>query len=176
MKIYLITMLAFTLAACSFLDYATKTSTDPYITKLQTEFAGLEEDYSGLETSYKNLKDKYLLLAGKLKEEGLSAESAKEVALGMADAMEKMTVITGTMGQMKERARAIQASIAEKANEDNVPWWYVVGAAGIALLTGGAMPTMNGIPILGRLLPKTAPLLKKLGLRNEEERKAYHMG
>lgn len=176
MKIYLITMLVFALGACGFLEYASQTSTDPEIIQMQAEFSGLQASYETLKGDYETVRTEYEGLAARLKEDGLSAETAKEIAQGMASAMDRMTRVAAVMSELKERSGRIQSTLEAKADADGVPWYYVAGSAVIALFTGGAMPTMNGIPILGRVLPKLAPLLKKAGLRNEEERRAHHLG
>lgn len=152
----LLLLLALVVPSCSLADDMFTQAADPEITVLAAE---LEEAYAAAETQYNEV----MRLREQLGEAGLTIESAELIITELGAA-------TGRYEAISANIASVRVKLDEKESQEGVPWYVALGGALIAL----AVPTLNGIPIVGPLVSSVVSekLLQKAGLRNEETREA----
>lgn len=117
-------------------------------------------------------------LTEQVKEGGLTGEDLETVVSAFAVATEAYTEQVGNYEEIRGAAEKsigeyeqLLAQLESMADEQDLPLWQIILALGGAFLTGGSMPTMNNLPILGLLSgKKSASVLESLKLRQEAER------
>lgn len=167
-RLLLAFVLLATLPACQELLSALEVGQDPEVVAAREELEVALNDLAGQEATIQEQWAQILDLQAKLRDEGLNAETAQAVTNELADAMGRYSEVSDAVLATREKIEALGDEIDQAAGEGDVPWWLAL----LGTLVGGALPTLNGIPLLGPLLSGrgTAKALERAGLRNETGR------
>lgn len=153
-RIFLLALLIFSIPACQQLEQWMNLNQDPEVAQAAVQISELTDDLT--ETA-----DRITELRDRLETDGLTTENAVAVVAEFDQATKDYERIRGEI-------EAVEEILAEKQDQSGAPWWVVI----LGLLTTAASPTMNGIPLVGRLMGNkyVAMGLEKVGLRDETQR------
>ena len=165
----IILILAAALPSCGYLETIFEEAQDPAIVELSARLTDEVDNYNDLKQEYAALSLELAILQDSLAKDGLTIENTEKVL----DAMQSMTVRVGLVQGAIDHAGGTITAIKNEIDEreqgpDGLPWWVTLASVVLA----AAAPTMNTIPIVGRIMGSkiVAKTLEEIGFRNEKVR------